>query len=187
MTEDARVQIAPVDQARWSDLELLFESRGGPKSCWCMVWRAMPERPQRSDGPSRRRALDGRVMAGQQVGLLGYLDGEPITWCSVAPRPTYKKLGGAHYDNVPDDAVWSIVCFFVKRAARGIGIFGMLLEAAIDSAAKAGAQVLEGYPVDSDSPSFRFMGIGSAFEGAGFIHVGMAGSRRHVMSLGLGA
>jgi GNAT superfamily N-acetyltransferase len=185
MPDDALVQIAVVDQDRWPDLELLFESRGGPKSCWCMVWREMPERPQRSDGPSRKRALNGRVMSGTQVGLLGYLDGEPIAWCSVAPRPTYKKLGGASYDGVPDDAVWSIVCFFVKRAARGIGIFGMLLAAAVDYAKDNGAEVVESYPVDSDSPSFRFMGFVSAFEGAGFEHVGMAGSRRHVMSLRL--
>jgi hypothetical protein len=32
-----------VDQNRWSDFEKLFESRGGPKNCWCMVWRGKPE------------------------------------------------------------------------------------------------------------------------------------------------
>jgi GNAT superfamily N-acetyltransferase len=125
-------------------------------------------------------------MSGQHVGLLGYLDGAPAAWCSVAPRPTYKKLGGAYYDGVPDESVWSIVCFFVKRAARGNGIFAMLLSAAIDHARENGAQVVEGYPVDPDSPSFRFMGFVTAFESAGFEEVGMAGSRRHVMSLPLG-
>ena len=147
-----------------------------------MVWRDMPERPQRTDGQSRKRALDSRVKAGQQVGLLGYLSGEPVAWCSVTPRSTYKNLGGADYDGVPDDAVWSIVCFFVKRTARGIGIFGGLLAAATDCATDAGAVVVEGYPVGSDSPSFRFMGFVSAFEEAGFIHMGMTGIRRHVMS-----
>jgi hypothetical protein len=29
-----------VNAARWGDFERLFESRGGPKNCWCMVWRA---------------------------------------------------------------------------------------------------------------------------------------------------
>ena len=28
-----------VDQHNWKDLEKLFESRGGPHNCWCMVWR----------------------------------------------------------------------------------------------------------------------------------------------------
>lgn len=115
-----------------------------------------------------------------------YFDGEPAAWCSVAPRPTYKKLGGAVYEGVSDGEVWSIVCFFVKRAARGNGIFDMLLTAAVDYARENGAEVVEGYPVDPDSPSFRFMGFVSAFEAAGFEHVGMAGSRRHVVSLRLG-
>ena len=32
-----------VDAGRWADFERLFESRGGPKSCWCKVWRQTPE------------------------------------------------------------------------------------------------------------------------------------------------
>lgn len=32
-----------VDQGRWPDFEKLFERRGGPKNCWCMVWRGKPE------------------------------------------------------------------------------------------------------------------------------------------------
>lgn len=150
-----------------------------------MVWRDMPERPQRSDGPSRKRAMNGLVLSGQPVGLLGYLDDEPVAWCSVAPRSTYKKLGGVEYEGTPDDAVWSIVCFFALRSARGNGIFAELLTAAIDHARENGAEILEGYPVDPDSPSFRFMGFVASFEAAGFAHVGVAGSRRHVMSLRL--
>jgi hypothetical protein len=25
--------------------------------------------------------------------LLGYIDGDPIAWCSIAPRSTYRPLG----------------------------------------------------------------------------------------------
>jgi GNAT superfamily N-acetyltransferase len=184
--KDEEVEIAVVDRSRWSDLEQLFESRGGPKSCWCMVWRTMPERPQRSDGPSRKRAMKGRVQSGQPVGLLAYLDGAPAGWCSVAPRPTYKQLGGLTYEGVSEDAVWSIVCFFVTRAARGNGIFERLLTEAITHAQASGAAVVESYPVDPDSPSYRFMGLVSSFEAFGFEEVGRAGSRRHVMSLRTG-
>ena len=35
-----KLEVHEVDAARWGDFEHLFESRGGPKSCWCMVWRA---------------------------------------------------------------------------------------------------------------------------------------------------
>jgi hypothetical protein len=29
-----------VTEATWGDFEKLFEGPGGPKFCWCMVWRA---------------------------------------------------------------------------------------------------------------------------------------------------
>ena len=43
-----------VDAARWGDFERLFESRGGPKSCWCMVWRAGAKTTK---GPDRKAAI----------------------------------------------------------------------------------------------------------------------------------
>ncbi|WP_199728828.1 hypothetical protein [Corallococcus sp. CA053C] len=44
---------------------------------------------------------------------------------------------------------------------------------------------MEAYPVDADSPSYRFMGFVPVFTSAGFEVVGRAGSRRHVMRLPL--
>ena len=46
-----------------------------------------------------------------------------------------------------------------------------------------GATVLEAYPVDPDSPSYRFMGFVPSFAEAGFVETGRAGERRHVMQL----
>ncbi len=173
-----RVVFHEVDAERWADFERLFESRGGPKSCWCMAWRATPEEAKRTDGRSRKAAMARRVAAGVPVGLLGYLDGEPVAWCSVAPRSTYRRLVG---DDSPDEGVWSIVCFFVVRRLRGRGMARRLVEAAAAHARARGATVLEAYPVDPDSPSYRFMGFVSMFRAAGFQEVGRAGTRRHVM------
>jgi hypothetical protein len=60
-----------------------------------------------------------------------------------------------------------------------------MLAAAVQTARRHGAKVLEAYPVDSDSPSYRFMGFVPVFRAAGFRHVGRAGTRRHVMRLDL--
>ena len=62
---------------------------------------------------------------------------------------------------------------------------GQLLRAAIAYARREGAKIVEAYPVDPDSPSYRFMGLVSRFEKAGFEEIGRAGSRRHVMRLSL--
>ena len=56
-----------------------------------------------------------------------------------------------------------------------------MLAAAIKHARTHGAKVVEAYPVDEDSPSYRFMGLVNMFEEAGFREVGREGSRRHVM------
>jgi hypothetical protein len=63
-----------VDASRWDDLERLFESRGGPKSCWCMVWRAGAKTAK---GPDRKAAMKRYVGEGVPIGLLGYSSGAP--------------------------------------------------------------------------------------------------------------
>jgi hypothetical protein len=101
----------------------------------------------------------------------------------VAPRETYRPLGGAL---AGDQRVWSIVCFYVPRKVRRQGLSVGLLHAAIDLAAAHGADIIEAYPVERDSPSYQYMGQRSTFLAAGFEETGMAGSRRHVMRLRVG-
>ena len=174
-----------VDQERWEDLVRLFEARGGPKHCWCMVWRSMPKGASRADSQAKRGALESRVRDGVPIGILGYLDGEPVAWCSIAPRSTYRDLGGLE-DPAEDPAtVWSLVCFFVPRRFRGQGVTARIIRAAVDHARSRGATVVEAYPVMPDSPSYRFMGPVSTFRAIGFRELGTAGTRRHVMRLWL--
>ena len=220
-----RLDVREVDRDRWPDLVRLFGGRGGPKSCWCMVWRATPQEAKQTDGASRKRALQARVRNGVPIGLLGYADGEPVAWCSIAPRETYRRLahvpakacprpdrgwtpvrrqeharlnesracpdskGTGQALGGPDDhdavGVWSLACFFIRRDLRRQGIAAQLIEAAVAHARARGATVVEAYPVDPDSPSYRFMGFVDTFCRAGFREVGRAGKRRNVMRLDL--
>ena len=63
-----------VDQGRWADLERLFEGRGGPHNCWCMVWRATPEEARHTEGKRRKAALKKRVEGDVPIGILGYFE-----------------------------------------------------------------------------------------------------------------
>lgn len=174
-----------VDAMRWPDLVRLFEDRGGPRYCWCMVWReAGPNRGQLTND-DRKALLARRVDAGTPIGLLAYRDATPVGWCSVAPRESYRAAALKGGD-APEDVVWSLVCYFVPRAERGTGLGRALLDAAIAEATARGASLLEAYPVDPDSPSYRFMGFTTMFRSAGFVDVQRAGTRRHVMQLSLG-
>jgi GNAT superfamily N-acetyltransferase len=129
----------------------------------------------------RKEFMKERVWSGIPVGLLGYVDNEPMAWCSVAPRESYRRLDGAE----ELEKVWSIACFYIKKEFRGRGVSKELIEKAKEYAKSSGAEYLEAYPVNQDSPSYRFMGFVSLFEKAGFTHVKMAGTRRHVMILKL--
>ena len=171
-------------KASWPDFEALFESPGAPKYCWCMAWRATPEEIKAAPrGSDRKPLLHERVKSGTTVGLVGYLEGEPVAWVSIAPRETYRDLGGP--EAATGEKIWSLACMYVPRKLRGNGHGTELIEAAKAYAKKRGANVLEAYPVDPKSPSYRFMGFVPAFERLGFEKIGTAGSLRTVMRLAL--
>lgn len=184
----ADLTFRPVEAATWPDFERLFESRGGPSYCWCMPYRATPEENRRLDRTTRKDGMRARVMAGVPVGLLAYAGDEPVGWCSIAPRPTFARPntsavpGAARAD---DPSVWSLTCFYVPRRLRGSGLASRLLRAALDYARAQGAAAVEAYPVDPDSPSYRFGGTRPMFQAVGAREMGPLGRRRHVVRIDL--
>lgn len=178
-----KLAFKPVTKSTAKDFDALFAGPGGPKPCWCMTWRATPEEIKDNKGPARRRQILGRIEDGVPVGLIGYAEGEPVAWVSIAPRDTFRNLGGP--DAAADEKIWSLTCMYVRRPLRGEGIGRQLIGAAIAHARKRKADILEAYPVAPSSPSYRFMGFVPAFEGFGFVELGKAGTRRHVMRLTL--
>ena len=135
-----KLEFHEVDAARWGDFERLFESRGGPKSCWCIVWRAGAKT---NKGVDRKFAIHRYVSNGTPIGLLGYSEGEPVAWCSIAPRPTYRDLGGPSRAGELPEQVWSLACFFIRRDLRGQELTKQIIEAAVQHAEKHGATVIE--------------------------------------------
>ncbi|MCT9000253.1 GNAT family N-acetyltransferase [Chelativorans intermedius] len=150
-----------------------------------MVWRARGDEAKNTNPDFRKSRMEHRVKSGETVGLLAYQEGEPIGWCSVAPRTTYRDLGGPHdYEDDPN-AVWSLTCFSVAKEHRKKGLSSALLEAAIGYARDNGAKVIEAYPVAPNSPSYQYMGLVPQFERRGFTYIQDAGSRRRVHRLEL--
>ncbi|MBI5566461.1 MAG: GNAT family N-acetyltransferase, partial [Chloroflexi bacterium] len=162
------LEFHPLTPERWPDLVALFDHHGNPGYCWCMTWRLTSKEYQQLNAVGRRSALQSLVDAGTPTGVLAYQDGEPIGWCSIAPRETYPRLEKSRVLKRLDDApVWSVACFFVKRSMQGQGVSLQLLNAAVAYARSQGARIIEGYPVEPDQ-SYRFMGAPSIFEQAGF-------------------
>ena len=189
--KDARLEILPATADRWDDLETLFGKYGASAGCWCMFWRLPFKEFKQIEGEGARMAL--KELTGRKCapGLLAYIDDEPIGWCSLAPRVDYLGLERSRtLKRVDDQPVWSIVCFFIKRAYRQKGMMAALLQGAVAYAAEHGAMVVEGYPVDLQShllagkklTGFRgYMGITSVFRAAGFKKVADASETQQVM------
>ena len=162
----------PVTKERWPDLVQLFD-RPIVRTCFCQFYRKVGAGT--GAGQQNRRAMKALVDRGSVPGLIGYEDGVPVAWVSLGPREDYAKLRRSPVMKpVDDQPVWSIVCFFVDRNARGRGLSQGMLEAAVDYARSRGARLVEAYPVDKDQrghPDDMFFGAKSIYDRAGFREV----------------
>jgi GNAT superfamily N-acetyltransferase len=86
-------------------------------------------------------------------GVLAYQDGAPVGWCSIGPREEFAALKVPRsLKQVDGQPVWSIVCFYVAQTARRSGLMAALLRGAVAYARQQGARIIEGYPVDMQTP-----------------------------------
>jgi GNAT superfamily N-acetyltransferase len=176
--------ISPLTAERWPALEDLFGRAGASNGCWCMYWRIGPRYHHRPRADNKRD-LRGLAASGRPPGLLAF-DGElAVGWCELAPRVELAWLTRARFLTLADDLpVWSIPCFFVRRAYRRRGVMAALIQAAVGVAAAAGAPALEAYPVDTTVPGHTgnlFPGVASAFARHGFQVVARRKPDRPVM------
>lgn len=171
---------------RWDDFEKLFGPRGAVGGCWCMWWRIKRSEFERHQGEDNRRAMHAIVSSGEVPGILAYSSGEAIAWCSVAPRQAFPALDRSPVLKPVDDRpVWSVVCFFIARPFRRQGLSESLLRGAVDYAARNGARIVEGYPIepkkDSAPDIYAFTGMASTFRNAGFQEVARRSPTRPIM------
>lgn len=185
------LRVVPATIERWDDLEALFGPRGAYSGCWCMFWRLRRADFGRMTGEGNRSALRDLAMNHRPPGVLGYVDGTAVGWCSIGPREDFAALERSRTLKRVDDApVWSIVCFFVAKPYRRKGMMAQLLRGAVNYAASQGATTVEAYPIDLHSHRLEgeklhgyagFMGIVSVFEAAGFVKVADASETQWIM------
>jgi GNAT superfamily N-acetyltransferase len=184
------LEVKPLTRGRWSDLLELFGDRGAYSGCWCMFFRrtsAEFEEGCRNKGAGNRAAFEALVDRRRSPGLLAYLDGRPVGWCSVAPRNEFGRVERSPVTKPIDEQekVWAIVCFYLDRHHRRSGVASALLEAAVAHAAAKGAKVVEGYPIDvkgARKPSAElYHGTASMFADAGFEEVARRSPTRPLM------
>lgn len=154
MSGSERIVVHPASRDRWDDIVCVFESGAIANRCWCQ-WVRKTQQHAREDGPVGNRAsLLALVEEGEVPGLVAYVDGDPVGWCSVGPKSSFGRLSRSPaLAPVPEDAspenTWATLCFYVAPGHRGGGVARFLLRAAIRYAQQHGACAFEAYPVQT--------------------------------------
>ena len=198
---DPAYTVVPANVASPEDLRKVFGTRGTTYRCQCQRYKLAPQEsfarfPVEDRAQRLQEQADcGHPRSGRTSGLVAYLDGEPVGWCAVEPRPAY--IGLVRNSRVPwegrdedkgDESVWAVTCIFVRVVFWGCGVACALAKAAVAFARERGARALEGYPIvtrpgqqitwDEAHP-----GGPSVFEAAGLVEVHRPTLRRRVLRI----
>jgi GNAT superfamily N-acetyltransferase len=159
----------PLTLDRLPALEDLFGEQRVANCCWCMYWRIGSEYRKRSCD-ANKAAFRELVENGLPPGLLAFDGDLAVGWAQLTPRDALPWLDRRwRLERVDDAPVWSLSCFYIRKAYRKRGATSALIAAALEAAKRAGAPALEAYPLDSKvSPSSSSTGYVTTFKRAGF-------------------
>lgn len=151
-----------------------------------MTWRLKQSQYEKQKGLGNKRSLKKLVSRKMPIGILAFINDQPIGWCSLAPREHFVRLENSRIlKRVDDTPVWSIVCFFISKTSRNKGLSVKLIKSAIEYARVNGAKTIEAYPVEPKKipmpEVFAFTGLASAFRKAGFKEVARNSATRPIV------
>ena len=170
-------QTHPVTPDRFDDFADVVNRTRRESHCWCLSHRLPASQIRELGGDSREQAARALCERELPPGVVTYLDGTPVGWCSISPRHDIPRLAQSTLIRPIDDvAVWSIICVVVRSGYRRRGVTTALLEGAVAWAASQGAPAVEAHPVDPGDErmdlTMAFVGTRAMFEKVGFEVVG---------------
>lgn len=197
MTEASTLAVRPANEASWDDLQAVFGTRGQAARCQCQRYKLRPrenfaEQPvEERQSRFREQTACGNPDAPATSGLVAYLDGEPVGWCAVEPRPQFP---GLRHSQVPwtgrdtdraDESVWAVTCVFARAHHRKQGVAKELIRAAVTFARDRGAAALEAYPMTTKAAIDEELHVGTigSYLEAGFHEVTRPTQRRAVVRI----
>jgi GNAT superfamily N-acetyltransferase len=186
---DAEVEIRTFVPSMADDLGKLFASDPSASGCWCMWFITSVKEYHSAGAAGNRQKFEALALESKEpLGLVAYLEGQPIAWCAVGPKerfaravrtPTLKVASAG-----PAEIAWFVPCFFVRSDQRRTGVTGALLRCAVDLAIERGAELIEGFPFSGHRPNAggdRQVGTEEVFASAGFAPVRRPSKCRVIM------
>jgi GNAT superfamily N-acetyltransferase len=180
------MDLVEVTGTSWPIFEELFGPGGIQGGCWCSYFRMRAAEFAGTRSQARRGYVRDAVERAEPFGLVAVDDDLPIGWISVSPRECFHRLARSSVARAEAGhdvtGTWSVVCFYIPRAARGQGLARTLLAGAVGYAVRNGAVHIEGYPVDTTHRRIPvgdlYYGTLSTFLTAGFDIIDRRGPRR---------
>lgn len=180
-----KLQIVKLDKNTWKDFETLFGARGACGGCWCMYWRIRRKEFEKNKGSGNHAMMQKIVSSGEMPGLLAFDGSKPVGWCSIAKRDRFPVLDNSRVlKRVDDKDVWSIVCFYIRKNYRNLGVATKLVKGAIEYVREQGGGIIEGYPIDKKDRTpdvFAYTGTLPMFTGLKFKEVERRSETRPIM------
>src|SRR6266536_1426370 len=110
----------PVTPDRFDDFADVINKNRRANHCWCLNHRLRPADIAALGDGSREQAMRRLCEREHPPGVVSYLEGEPVGWCSIGPRTETPRLSSSRLIRPVDDiAVWSIICVIVRPGHRG--------------------------------------------------------------------
>jgi GNAT superfamily N-acetyltransferase len=170
------IEVKPLTPDLIPDAERVFTASPESAGCFC-TWFIIPVAQYHAGGMTENRKLFLDLVKQNEmpIGLVAYVNDEPVAWCAAGPRSRFARaLGVPSFkgrDLAEDDAVWLVPCFNVRRENRGQGVSRALLVAAVELATTHGASAIEGFPFAKGAKLGResMVGLEAIFEACGFV------------------
>jgi GNAT superfamily N-acetyltransferase len=196
---DTKIKVVPANKASWEDLEsILGKSTCYDDLCYCQRFKIISDWKTVSDEQRAERLREqtqcDHPRSRRTSGLVGYLDGKPVAWCAVEPRPAYTRLLTTRIpwirpgEDESDERIWAVTCFVVRTGYRKRGLMYAMARAAVDFAKARGAKAVESYPMITYKDKVITWGelhVGSrkVMASVGFKQVSQPTKRRFVMRI----
>ena len=127
MPADSETKVEAAASVLREDVSLAFGTRGDPARCWCQSFKPANREFESSTSDACAGMLREQMQASAPgPGVIAYLDGKPLGWCTVEPKPACLRLQRAKVVAVgsrqkPDGAsVWPITCVVVRVGIGGV-------------------------------------------------------------------
>ena len=182
------ITVEAVSAESFDAVQVVLGVRGQAAHCQCQGYRLGWHAQHSDDVQGRRELLRDQVIEG--YGLVAHLDGEPVGWCSLAPRRDYPYLRQTTWkgrsEDRDDPGVWAVTCLVTRAGHRRQGVSRALVAATVDLPRQRGARAVEAYPMKpapgKDVPWGELhVGALSSFLAAGYRVVHTPSLRRAVV------